>query len=125
MKINIKRAYEPPARGDGLRVLVDRLWPRGKGRDDLKIDLWMKGIAPSERLRKWFSHDPERWEEFMDHYIEELEGNAEEGGRLLNETRKRTVTLVYSAKDEQRNNAAVLKGYLEREKDRMTTGKAA
>ncbi|MGA2192359.1 MAG: DUF488 domain-containing protein [Nitrospirota bacterium] len=115
MKINLKRAYDAPSRGDGFRVLVDRLWPRGISKDKLKIDLWLKEIAPSEGLRKWFSHDPERWEEFKSHYFEELEGKGEYLSRLLGGAKRDTVTLVYSSKEKEHNNAIALREYLEKE----------
>lgn len=114
MKLKIKRAYDRPEKSDGYRVLVDRLWPRGKRKEDLDIDLWLKEIAPSDNLRKWFSHDPERWEEFKAHYFEELDGNAGAVDQLLTAANKGALTLVYSAKEEKYNNAVALKEYVER-----------
>jgi uncharacterized protein YeaO (DUF488 family) len=114
MKINIKRAYDKPEKPDGTRILVDRLWPRGKSREDLKLDLWLKEIAPSDALRKWYSHDPDRWAEFKAHYFEELDGKADVVDQLLGAANKGAVTLVFSAKEEKYNNAAALKEYVER-----------
>jgi uncharacterized protein YeaO (DUF488 family) len=113
MAIRLKRAYEPPKRGDGTRVLVDRLWPRGVSKDAAKIDHWFKEIAPSTALRKWFNHDPAKWEKFRERYFRELDRNgAVKDLRAL--ARRRTVTLVYSAKDEEHNQAVALKEYLSR-----------
>jgi uncharacterized protein YeaO (DUF488 family) len=112
--INIKRAYEPSAKSDGFRVLVDRLWPRGIKKEDSHFDVWMKEIAPSPELRKWFSHDSEKWEEFKQKYKAELKDAPalEELSKLLK--KHKTVTLVYSAKDEQHNQAIILKEFLEK-----------
>lgn len=114
MKLNIKRAYDPPARGDGVRILVDRLWPRGIPKEKLKVDLWLKDIAPSDTLRRWFSHDPDRWDEFKAHYFEELDANKEAVERIIHETGKRPVTLLFSSKEQEFNNAVALKEYLEK-----------
>jgi uncharacterized protein YeaO (DUF488 family) len=105
----IKRAYQSYDNKDGFRVLVDRLWPRGVSKEKLQLDLWMKEIAPSTELRKWFGHDPERWNEFKKRYLDEL-NEKKELIEQLNTIEKihNTVTLVYSAKDEKRNNAIVL-----------------
>jgi uncharacterized protein YeaO (DUF488 family) len=113
--IKTKRIYESPAEEDGFRILVDRLWPRGVQKEKAKIDLWLKEIAPSDELRKWFSHDPEKWEEFKKKYAKELATKQE----LLNEIRqtekeKGTVTLLYSARDTEHNNAVALKIILEK-----------
>lgn len=107
--IRTKRAYHPASDEDGFRILVDRLWPRGVSKDRLKIDLWLKEIAPSSKLRKWFAHDPHKWEEFRVRYQEELKDK----NQYLDQIREiakieGTVTLVYSAKDENHNNALVL-----------------
>ena len=115
MKIKIKRAYDPPARGDGVRILVDRLWPRGIAKEKLKLDLWLKDIAPSDTLRQWFSHDRDRWDEFKAHYFEELDANKEAVERIIGEAGKRPVTLLFSAKEPEFNNAVALKEYLEKE----------
>ncbi len=107
--VRIKRVYDPPVPEDGRRVLVDRLWPRGVARDEARIDEWLKEIAPSDALRKWFGHDPARWEEFRKRYRQELESHGEILNRLRAETRKGTVTLLFAAKDVEHNNAVVLK----------------
>lgn len=113
--IKIKRAYEAPSENDGMRVLVDRLWPRGIKKEDLDVDLWLKEIAPSEMIRKWFSHDPDRWEEFKSHYFEELREKDELLMPVVN-AKARTVTLVYGSKNTRINNAVALKEFIEREK---------
>lgn len=99
---------------DGFRILVDRLWPRGLARESAHIDLWLKEVAPSTELRKWFAHDPAKWTEFQKRYVEELGGVPAEIERLAGHVRRGTVTLVYGAKDEQHNQAVVLKEYLEK-----------
>ena len=109
MKIKIKRVYEKPDKEDGLRILVDRLWPRGLTKEKASVDLWLKDIAPSTELRKWFGHDPVRWTEFRKQYWEELEKNKEESSLLTEQLRNGEVTLVYGAKDEEHNEALVLK----------------
>jgi uncharacterized protein YeaO (DUF488 family) len=113
--IKTKRIYESPAEEDGFRILVDRLWPRGAQKEKAKIDLWLKEIAPSDDLRKWFAHDPQKWEEFKKKYAKEL---ATKQG-LLNEIRqiekeKGTVIFLYSARDTEHNNAVALKIILEK-----------
>ena len=113
MTITIKRAYAPPAASDGKRVLVDRLWPRGVTKEKLKLDLWMKEIAPSNELRKWIHAEPSKWSAFEARYCKELEAHPDLVGELRTMARAANLTLVYSAKDETRNNAAVLKRYLE------------
>lgn len=112
--IKVKRIYEPPTRDDGKRVLVDRLWPRGIKKEDASIDEWLKDIAPSDALRKWFAHDPERWEEFKKKYINELKSKSDLLKRINQEARHKTVTLLFAAKDEKHNNAVILKEILER-----------
>lgn len=108
MDISIKRVYLPAEDSDGYRVLVDRLWPRGIKKEDAKVDLWAKTLAPSVELRKWFNHIPERFEEFSKKYVEELKANPE-AALVLDELRRHDkVTLLYGAKDEQHNNAVVL-----------------
>ena len=109
MKIKIKRVYEEPAKDDGMRILVDRLWPRGLTKQKADIDLWLKDIAPSTELRKWFGHDPEKWKEFRKRYNEELKKNTEQIEILKEHLKKGIVTLVYGAKDEEHNEALVLK----------------
>jgi uncharacterized protein YeaO (DUF488 family) len=113
MKFHIKRAYAAPAANDGLRVLVDRIWPRGLKKEEAKIDWWPKEIAPSTELRKWFSHDSEKWNEFENRYFKELDGRQELIGELLAKAGG-GLTLVFAAKDEEHNNAVALKHYLEK-----------
>ncbi len=114
MAIHLKRAYDSPGSSDGFRVLVDRLWPRGLTKAKAKIDLWMKDIAPSTELRQWFTHDPGKWPEFQKRYRRELAQHKDLVAELRKRSKARTVTLIYSAKDEQHNDAVVLKRYLER-----------
>lgn len=111
--IKVKRVYEQPSDLDGLRVLVDRLWPRGLKKSEASLDLWIKEIAPENSLRKWFSHDPEKWEEFRKCYLKELEQKEEYVQELLGKARETDITLLYAAKNEVFNNATVLKEYLE------------
>jgi uncharacterized protein YeaO (DUF488 family) len=111
-KVKLKRAYEPPAAEDGVRVLVDRLWPRGVSKKDAALDQWVKEIAPSTELRKWFGHDPDRWEEFGRRYATELHANDELLGQLRSLARQGPITLVYSAHDEAHNDAIVLRDVL-------------
>lgn len=108
MKIRIKRVYEQPDEQDGRRILVDRLWPRGLTKEKAKVDLWLKDIAPSTALRKWFGHDPEKWEAFKERYLAELKNNGEQIRILKQELGKGVVTLVYAAKDEKHNEAIVI-----------------
>ena len=114
MQIDLKRAYDPPAKSDGRRVLVDRVWPRGIAKDDLRIDAWLKDLAPSTELRKWFGHDPAKWDEFRKRYGRELEQRSEALEELLDKARAGHVTLVFSARDTEHNNAVALREYLER-----------
>ncbi len=109
MEIKIKRVYNKPDREDGKRILVDRLWPRGLTKEKASIDLWLKEIAPSTELRKWFGHNPEKWKEFGKRYSGELKKNEEQVSLLKEQLKKGTVTLVYGAKDEEHNEALVLK----------------
>lgn len=111
--IQLKRAYDPPSADDGARYLVDRLWPRGVRKDALEIEGWLKDVAPSTELRTWFGHDPEKWREFQQRYRKELDDNADVWQPLLDAARDGTVTLVYSAKDTEHNDAVVLKALLE------------
>ncbi|HEY6873356.1 MAG TPA: DUF488 domain-containing protein [Geobacteraceae bacterium] len=111
--VKIKRIYDGPEPGDGRRVLVDRLWPRGVSKDAAKIDEWLKEIAPSNELRTWFDHDPARWGEFRRRYREELKTHGELMERLRSEARKGTVTLLFAAKDAGHNNAVVLQQILQ------------
>jgi uncharacterized protein YeaO (DUF488 family) len=114
--IKLKRAYEPAARSDGYRVLVERLWPRGIRKEDLPLDRWEKDIAPSTELRKWFSHDPAKWSEFKQRYRHELRDRAlaERLRELAARAVDKTVTLVFSSHDTEHNNAVVLREELER-----------
>lgn len=115
MSIAIKRIYEEPAPGDGARILVDRLWPRGVSKERAKLDLWLKDIAPSTELREWFGHDPKKWIEFQKKYKIELANNEEPVAELKKIIRQNnTATLLYAAKDEEHNGAAVLKNLLSR-----------
>ncbi|HET7301229.1 MAG TPA: DUF488 domain-containing protein [Oleiagrimonas sp.] len=114
MSIAIKRAYDDPASGDGARVLVDRLWPRGVSKDDAKLDDWNKDVAPSNELRKWFGHDPDKWKEFQKRFTSELDDNEDAWKPLLERARKGDLTLIYSARDEDHNNAVVIKAYLDK-----------
>ncbi len=114
MTIAIKRAYEPAKASDGKRVLVDRLWPRGVTKEKLKLDGWMKEIAPSNELRKWIHADPSKWAAFEERYFKELASQGQLVAELREMARGGTLTLVYSARDEVRNNAVALKKYLER-----------
>ena len=107
--VRLKRAYEPPAPDDGTRVLVDRLWPRGVRKDDAAVDLWLKELAPSTELRKWFGHDPVRWQEFRERYAAEVRQHPGLVDQLRDLARKGHVTLVYSAHDEAHNDAVVLR----------------
>jgi len=111
MSIAIKRIYDTPESGDGTRVLVDRLWPRGIAKDKAKIDLWLKDVAPSNALRKWFGHDPEKWPEFQRRYQKELNDNTA-FAELKTLCGQRKVTLLYAAKDQQHNNAVALHALL-------------
>lgn len=110
----MKRAYEAPAQSDGCRVLVDGLWPRGVSKHELRLDDWLKDLAPSAELRKWFDHDPAKWDAFKDRYFRELDERSEAVERVLARGREETVTLVFGARDVHRNNAVALKEYLER-----------
>lgn len=112
--VSIKRIYDPPSEEDGFRALVDRIWPRGISKKDAAIDHWAKGIAPSTELRKWFNHDPARWNEFQERYQRELKNQNSELRQVLEKGGGRRVTLLFSAKDTEHNQAVVLKGVLER-----------
>ena len=114
--VKLKRAYEAASRGDGYRVLVERLWPRGIRKEALVLDEWRKEVAPSGELRKWFNHDPERWGEFKLRYLKELKETAasEQLQALAARAASRTLTLVFSSHDTEHNNAVVLKGEIER-----------
>ncbi len=113
MKIKIKRVYEEPANDDGRRILVDRLWPRGLTKAKAHVDLWLKEIGPSTELRKWFGHEPERWDTFRRRYLEELKGKDDLLDILKKEASEGRVTLIYAARDEKHNEALILKQFLE------------
>jgi uncharacterized protein YeaO (DUF488 family) len=110
--IKLKRAYEAPASDDGTRILIDRLWPRGVRKANAAIDEWMKEVAPSTALRKWFGHDPERWPEFRRRYQSEIREHREQFDRLRTLAQHGRITLVFSAHDEAHNDAVVLKDLL-------------
>jgi uncharacterized protein YeaO (DUF488 family) len=110
--IRMKRTYEPRARGDGRRLLVERLWPRGMKKEALNADAWRKEVAPSIQLRQWFGHRPERWKEFRRRYGKELTANPDAWAPILDASRRGTVTLLYSAHDIEHNGAVVLHEFL-------------
>lgn len=113
MMIKIKRIYEKYSPDDGFRVLIDRLWPRGVSKDDAHLNFWFREIAPTNYLRKWFSHDPKRWETFKKKYIKELKKNKPSLDKIKDLKKEhKTITLIFSAKDEQHNNAVVLSEFL-------------
>ena len=114
MDISLKRAYEPPSPDDGYRVLIDRLWPRGVSRSRARLDAWAKELSPSAELRRWFGHDPARFEEFRRRYIEELRRNGPQLAALRRRAREGTLTLVYAAHDREHNDAVVLAEVLRR-----------
>lgn len=112
MPIRTKRIYEPPSRGDGRRILVDRLWPRGLSKTAARIDYWAKAIAPSTRLRRWYGHDPAKWKEFRRRYFAELDANPQGLAELRRHLGRGTVTLLFSSREERLNNAMALREYL-------------
>jgi uncharacterized protein YeaO (DUF488 family) len=107
-EVRIKRIYEPPSAGDGYRVLVDRLWPRGLSRERARVDEWVRELAPSDALRRWFGHDPARFDEFRERYRAELCARTDLVAQLRDRSEAGPVTIVYAARDEEHNNAAVL-----------------
>ena len=113
--IQIKRAYDPPAKSDGARILVERLWPRGIKKEALKLDAWLKPVAPSTELRKWVNHDPARWTEFQRRYRVELDQHPEAWQPILDAAAKGKVTLLFSSHDAEHNNVVALKSYLEKQ----------
>ena len=113
MSFKTKRIYEKPEKADGFRILVDRLWPRGLSKEKARADEWLKDIAPSDELRKWFSHDPQKWEVFKKRYFGELETKKELIELIVAKSKGKPVTLLYAAKEEKFNNALSLKEYLE------------
>jgi len=114
MRVRIRRVYEPPSPDDGQRVLVDRVWPRGISKDKLKDTTWLKEVAPSTELRRWFAHDPEKWDEFRQRYREELTHKGDLIGLLKRKAKAGTITLVYAARDEEHNGALVLQQFLQK-----------
>lgn len=121
--VHIKRAYEPFADEDGYRVLIDGLWPRGISKERLRADAWMRELAPSAELRTWFGHDPSRWAEFQKRYRKELEAKGDLLSELCEKARKGKLTLLYGAKDEEHNNAVVVKGLLAKRLERKPAAK--
>jgi len=113
MAIRTKRIYEKVSKEDGIRILVDRLWPRGVSKKDAHLDVWLRDIAPSTELRAWFNHDPSKWNKFRSSYFAELDKNSQLTTQLLQKAKDGTITLVFSAKEEKFNNAVALKEYLE------------
>ncbi len=111
--IIIKRVYGPPSRDDGKRILIDRLWPRGLKKEAAHVEEWMKDVAPSSDLRKWFGHDPEKWAEFKRRFFKELQGKQELTERIADLAKKSRVTLLFGSKEERFNNASALKEYIE------------
>ncbi len=114
MPISLKRAYEPASPSDGCRILVERLWPRGLSKPAASIDLWCKEVAPSNELRRWFNHDPDKWVEFRRRYFEELRGRKQSLQPILDRVRAGRVTFIFAARETRLNNAVALKEYLER-----------
>jgi uncharacterized protein YeaO (DUF488 family) len=114
--IKLKRAYEPASPEDGLRILVERLWPRGVSKQKAKIDVWLKDLAPSTDLRNWYGHDPVRWPQFRKRYLAELRDQSNLLALLKLVTEERAVTFIYAARDEERNSALALKKFLEQSK---------
>lgn len=112
--IQVKRAYEQPTKNDGMRFLVERLWPRGIKKEDLQVEAWIKDVAPSAELRRWFQHDPAKWSQFRQRYFRELEKNPDAWQPLLGRAHRGRVTLIYSAHDTEHNNAIALKEFLDR-----------
>ena len=112
--INIKRVYDDKSKDDGYRVFIDRLWPRGVSKDEAHFDEWLKELAPSTELRKWFDHVPERYDEFRKRYKNELQDHKEELDKLRNKAKFEKITLLFAAKDTERNNAVVVKEVLEK-----------
>jgi len=120
MMLKLKRAYEPESASDGTRVLVERLWPRGLSKTTLRIDAWLKDVAPSTALRRWFGHDPDKWPAFRTRYFRELDSRPDAWRPIVSAVRHGAVTLVYSSRDTQHNNAVALKDYLQSKLRRRT-----
>ena len=108
LNVHAKRIYDPASDGDGYRILIDHVWPRGVSRERAKLDEWARELAPGDELRRWFGHDPDRFEEFRSRYRDELQAQAERLGELRRRARKGPVTIVYAARDQEHNNAVVL-----------------
>jgi uncharacterized protein YeaO (DUF488 family) len=123
-RIQVKRVYEPAEPGDGARYLVERLWPRGMSKESLHLTGWIKEVAPSDGLRRWFGHDPAKWEEFVRRYRAELDEHPEAWQPLLAAARQGTITLLYSARDTAHNNAVALQNYLEEQLAAASPGPA-
>lgn len=113
-RLGIKRVYDPPAKADGLRILVDRLWPRGVSREAAALDAWMPDVAPSAALRKWFGHEPSRWDGFEQRYARELDGKPEVVQALVDRIGRRRAVLLFGARDLEHNQAVVLRAHLQR-----------
>ena len=114
MAIQLKRVYDSPNKSDGMRILVERLWPRGLSKDKAKVDLWVKELAPSTSLRKWFDHDPKKWKEFRSRYFKEIGKLDEEVEGLLEHVRRGKVTFVFASREEKLNNTVALKEFIEK-----------
>lgn len=123
--IRVKRVYEPPARSDGVRFLVDHLWPRGLKKEAVRVERWIKPVSPSDELRSWFGHEPAKWPEFKRRYFAELNRQPEAWAPLLEVARTKNITLVFSARDIEHNNAVALKTYLEKKLARKAPRKRA
>jgi uncharacterized protein YeaO (DUF488 family) len=123
--IQVKRVYEAPQKSDGLRFLVDHLWPRGVKKEALQVERWVKLVSPSNELRSWFGHEPAKWKEFQRRYFAELDQQPEVWEPLLEAAREKDITLVFSARDTEHNNAVALKSYLEKKLARKTRRKRA
>lgn len=121
--IKMKRVYEQPEAGDGFRILIDRLWPRGLKKREAQVDLWLKEAAPSTELRKWFGHDPEKWEEFKKRYFKELDKAGPAVAEIRDRAKKGDLTLVFGAKDDKHSNAAALLEYLDQKKSSNKRGR--
>jgi len=118
MAVQIKRVYEPAAKADGYRILIDRLWPRGLSKERAQVDKWLKEVAPSTELRKWFNHDPEKWDAFRAKYHAELDGSSAFATLLEDIRRHKTLTLLFGARDEQHNDAVALQQFLKAQGER-------
>lgn len=123
--VKLKRVYEPVSKDDGVRVLVERLWPRGCSKAKLRLDAWLKEVGPTTELRQWFSHDPQKWPQFRRRYFRELDSRPESWRPILSAASRGTVTLVYSSHDEEHNNAVALKEYLQAKKRRARVDRSA